>query len=209
MKKLLVVVCILVCMPVWAGECNDYKGLCFSSINYEMYKYPIVTWNNHNKTVNWHAGAEKYCNDMEMRLPSKEEINILADYLYWIEVLEKVNIAFWLKETATGQIGNVYINENNKNNAYVFNYNSLNRPIRTYLSPTEKTSGFGSSVCTICVKQSTLSNKENTYDENKGICIDKYTSKNIATERANSLNKIDPSLKPTVIQVNKNLYMID
>lgn len=60
---------------------------------------------------------------------------------------------FWLKETSTGNFGNIYINENSTNFAYILTYNSVVRPIQSYLSPMNKLSGISSSVCTICVRE--------------------------------------------------------
>lgn len=76
------VLCLIcLALPSFAEECNRYKGLCFSEIYYDMYKRPVITFENHNKIVNYHAGAVNLCQDIGMRLPSKDEAEILSEYL--------------------------------------------------------------------------------------------------------------------------------
>lgn len=153
MKKFIVLLSLfMLTMPVIAEENYRFKGYYFSPIYYDMYKRPIITWQNHNKIVNYHAGAEDLCNSLGMRLPNKNEISLLTDYLISTGVADKRNITFWLKDNATGQIGNTYIPGSNTH-AYTFVYNSLIRPIQAYLSPIDKTSGMSSSICTICIEK--------------------------------------------------------
>lgn len=154
MKKLILVFC-LICfaLPSLAEDCTKFKNLCFSKIYYDIYKRPVITWENHNKTVNWHAGAENLCVSIGMRLPSINETDILIQYLNNTLIADKKNISFWLQETATGQIGNIYINENSTSNKYTLTYNSVVRPIQTFISPINKTSGMSSGICAICVKE--------------------------------------------------------
>lgn len=153
MKNLFIIFfLVILSLPCLADEKQRFKGYFFSPIYYDMYKRPVITWENHNKTVNYHAGAQELCKSLGMRLPNKLEADILTDYLTSSGITEKKNLSFWLQDIATGQIGNTYINGTDTH-AYTLGYNSIIRPIRSYLSPMDKTSGISSSVCTICIQE--------------------------------------------------------
>lgn len=170
MKKVIILLCLLGFGLSCNAEINErYKGMYFSSVYTDMYKRPVITWENHNKIVNYHSGAIQLCKDIGMRLPKKNEVDLLTSYINFSQSEYRRSISFWLYDNAVGQIGNVYIKDPTSN-AYVLYYNSINRPIRTSLGTMNKTSGNASTVCTICVKEA----PPMTFDERLKIFKDDY-----------------------------------
>lgn len=154
MKKLLITTLLFICciLPIQAQNCTPYKNLCFSEINTEMYKFPVITVINHKRTVNYHEGAKNYCSSLGMRLPSKDEKDILTGYLLKTGIVDGSIPSFWLKEDVSGQIGNAYVN-NNGSSAYILTYNGRGGQVLSFLQPGQKTSGMFSSTYAICVKE--------------------------------------------------------
>ena len=153
MKKLLIILSFILLGHTCFAEVNQrFQGMYFSPIYTDMYKRPVITWKDHDKIVNYHEGAIKYCESKGMRLPSKDEANLLTEYLNNTQTEYRRQISFWMKENATGKFDNITISSTN-GYAYVLNYNNIIYPIQSYLLPWNKTSANASGVSAICVKE--------------------------------------------------------
>ena len=150
MKKSILGLIFILCLSSSAIGETRYKGHSFLILD-EVYKNPVITYANHNKRVDYQEGAIKMCQSYGMKLASKNDIDLIIDFLNNKSSIGKKNTRFWLKEIATGQINsNMYINDS-KNHAYVLFYNSIISPPQAYLSASNKTSGQSSWYQAICI----------------------------------------------------------
>lgn len=128
-----------------------YKGYNFLILS-DVYKYPEITIKDHNKRVDYHAGAIKKCKSYNMELASKNDFDLLVEFLLKKSKRGQTNTAFWLREIATGQISsNFTISETSKNYAYTLRYNTVPGIPQIYLDAVEKTSGHNSWQEAICI----------------------------------------------------------
>lgn len=151
MKNFLTSLLLVVALSSSVCAETRYKGYNFIILK-DVYKYPVITWSNHNKRVDYQAGAIKMCQNHGMELASKKDIELLLDFLINKSGIGQINTAFWLKEIATGQIdSHTYINEASKNYAYILRYNSVVLPPQTYINASDKTSGQSSWLQAVCI----------------------------------------------------------
>lgn len=162
MKKFLVLLLLLnLLSPAIAN--NRYKGYYFSDIMTDVYKrggYYFVRHNDSpnvftvvNNNLNFHQGAINACADIGMRLPSKDEVAIVFDYLSNI-VNYNQNIEFWLNDNAAGaKTKYTKVPANSNDYAYIFWYYGGNITNRSYdLSVHRKDSNSSSNVIAICIQ---------------------------------------------------------